>query len=307
MAFHGPGVPKEAPGFWANRPGYKPVQLLIAAAGFTVMLLLPPPQSMVDLVSRARPPGYVLPSGCTTITDTVNNKLRSDAYKADGESGHSVTGRNAAPLEEGPAPGVKPLLAEKDVAWMAKAMLAIFCLAVFLWGTETLPLGATDILVAVMLYLFTILPMDEISKAYMSDAVSILKPQNGQSFTGNFISVQALLIWTGAALRVGDDESTLNGLLERNRFEITCESSAEKQAGGISTWGKHDLYLATFRWNGGNLKYDALLQPSAAKNLFILPSTPGDQIKDHSTSKDNTFIPGTPGANASGPTNTERP
>ena len=54
---------------------------------------------------------------------------------------------------------------------MAKITLAIFALAVFLWGTEALPLGATDLLVAVLLYLFAILPINDISRAYMYDAV----------------------------------------------------------------------------------------------------------------------------------------
>ena len=54
---------------------------------------------------------------------------------------------------------------------MAKVMVLILFLAAFLWGTEALPIGATDILVAVFLYLFAVLPINDISKAYMSDAV----------------------------------------------------------------------------------------------------------------------------------------
>ena len=50
-------------------------------------------------------------------------------------------------------------------------MVCILFLAAFLWGTEALPLGATDILIGVLLYLFYILPIEEISKAYMKDAV----------------------------------------------------------------------------------------------------------------------------------------
>ncbi|MCF8063026.1 MAG: anion permease, partial [Deltaproteobacteria bacterium] len=46
-----------------------------------------------------------------------------------------------------------------------------FFVAVFLWGTEALPIGATDIMVAVLLYLFHVLPINEISQAYMKDAV----------------------------------------------------------------------------------------------------------------------------------------
>jgi len=50
-------------------------------------------------------------------------------------------------------------------------MVAILFMAAFLWATETVPLGATDLLVGSLLYLFFILPLDRISKAYMKDAV----------------------------------------------------------------------------------------------------------------------------------------
>ena len=54
---------------------------------------------------------------------------------------------------------------------MAKLTVCILFLAAFLWGTESLPIGATDILVGVLLYLFAILPINDISRAYMTDAV----------------------------------------------------------------------------------------------------------------------------------------
>jgi sodium-dependent dicarboxylate transporter 2/3/5 len=67
-------------------------------------------------------------------------------------------------------------------------MVAILFLAAFLWGTEALPLGATDILIGVLLYLFSILPFEEISQAYMKDAVffifGILAVAVGVSNTG---------------------------------------------------------------------------------------------------------------------------
>jgi len=144
---------------WANRPGYKPILLLIAAIVFAGLVIIPPPQSMIDLMNKLNPPGYQLQSECKTITDNVNKKLHPNAFKA--AKKHKVV----------KPPEVKQLLTPTGVAQMAKIMLAIFGLAVFLWGTESLPLGATDILVAVMLYLFTILPINEISQAYMKDAV----------------------------------------------------------------------------------------------------------------------------------------
>jgi sodium-dependent dicarboxylate transporter 2/3/5 len=114
---------------------------------------------MIDLAGRAHPPGYELGKECKTITDTINKKLHPKAFDASQSKGKTAEGEN------------KSLLTDRKAAQMAKIMLAIFFLAVFLWATEALPLGATDLLVAVMLYLFCILPINEISKAYMKDAV----------------------------------------------------------------------------------------------------------------------------------------
>ncbi len=146
-------------GFWASKPGYKPILLLIAALVFVAVVIVPPPQSMIDLVSKVSPPGYQLGRECNTIADTMNQKLHPKAFKA-----------NMKQDQKGLSDS-KPLMTDRQAAQLAKTMLAIFFLAVFFWATEALPLGATDLLVAVMLYLFCILPVNEISKAYMKDAV----------------------------------------------------------------------------------------------------------------------------------------
>lgn len=152
-----------SPSFWASKPGYKPLLLLAAIIVFFILVIVPPPQGMIDLMSKEKPSGYNLPAGAKNITDALNAKLRPDAFKAskskDQEEGEGRHGR------------VKPLLSNENAAQLAKVTLAIFALAVFLWGTEALPLGATDLLIAVMLYLFSILPIQEISRAYMQDAV----------------------------------------------------------------------------------------------------------------------------------------
>jgi sodium-dependent dicarboxylate transporter 2/3/5 len=159
MAQHGTAETNHRSGFWASKPGYKPILLLIAAIVFVGLVVIPPPQSMVDLVSKVNPSGYKMSSGCKTIADNINKKFHPAAFKASKEGSKNTS------VE------AEPLLTERQVAQMAKVMLAIFALAVFFWATEALPLGATDLLVAVMLYLFCILPINEISKAYMKDAV----------------------------------------------------------------------------------------------------------------------------------------
>ncbi|MFZ7128252.1 MAG: SLC13 family permease [Desulfobacterales bacterium] len=146
---------------WKNQPGYKPVLLLAAAAVFIVLTILPPTQAMLNMVTKENPAGYSLGRECKNIVDTVNQKLRPAAFKAAREGKTEAVGNH----------GVETLLTAEQVARMAKVMVLILFLAAFLWGTEALPLGATDIMVGVMLYLFALLPLNDISKAYMSDAV----------------------------------------------------------------------------------------------------------------------------------------
>lgn len=160
------GDPMEQSWTWKSRPGYKPVLLLIAAILFTAVVIMPPTQGMIDIVTKVNPAGYKVPSDCKTITDAVNKKLRPEAFAEAKGKTHA-----AAHSEEGGHDAPKPLMNEIQVARLAKITVAILFLAAFLWGTEALSIGATDIIVGVMLYLFAILPMNEISKAYMTDAV----------------------------------------------------------------------------------------------------------------------------------------
>lgn len=152
---------------WKNRPGYKPIFFILAALVFTFVVMLPPTQGMLDMVQSLNPAGYALPDGTKTITDAVNKKLRPEAFSRQqaGTDEGAETGHGNGHGED------KPLLTHYQVAQMAKLTICILFLAAFLWGTEALPLGATDILVGVMLYLFAILPINEISRAYMKDAV----------------------------------------------------------------------------------------------------------------------------------------
>ena len=159
MSHHQAVEVKPNPSVWSSKPGYKPILLVIAAVLFIGVVMLPVPQSMIDLVSEKNLPGYQLGRGCATIADTMNQKLHPTEFAA-----AQAAGKTELPKDS-------PLMTNQQAAQLAKIMLAVFFLAVFFWATEALPLGATDLLVAVMLYLFCILPINEISKAYMKDAV----------------------------------------------------------------------------------------------------------------------------------------
>ena len=172
MAVHiTPGYEGEKPLTWKGGPGFKPIIILLVGCLFILFASLPPPQGLVDLVSRESPPGYELTKGCNSIVETVNQKLRPEAFKAYQDEKSGIV------HEEAPAKGghnahePEPLLTPEEVARLAKIMVLILLTAASLWGLEALPLGATDLLVGVLMYLFMILPINEISKAYMKDAV----------------------------------------------------------------------------------------------------------------------------------------
>lgn len=160
------GYAGEKPISWKGGPGYKPVIILSAAILFIALAIMPPPQSMLDLVTKEKPPGYALGKGTTTIVETVNQKLHPDAFKA--RQAEAQTEEVAGGHDEGHA---KSLLSPQEVARLAKITVLILCTAALLWGTEALPLGATDLLIAVLMYLFAVLPINEIARAYMKDAV----------------------------------------------------------------------------------------------------------------------------------------
>lgn len=168
------GYADEEPLSWRGVPGFKPILLLIAFGLFALFVILPPPQALLDLVTMKSPPGYKLDRGTENIVETVNKKLRPDSFKeyqAAKEGKPAVVEKSAATGEEGAHHEAKPLLTAEQVARMGKVMVLLLLFCAFLWGTEALPLGATDMLAAVVMYVFAILPIDEIARAYMQDAV----------------------------------------------------------------------------------------------------------------------------------------
>ena len=149
-------------GLWkimAGHGGHRPIVLLVAAIFILSILILPVPGSLVYLVEQVNPPGYDMKGTNTeTIVDSVNYSNNPKAFQALQESA-------------GPAEKAENLDSSEDVARRAMIMLAILVVAALLWGTEGLPIGGTVALVAVFMFVFRILPPNEIAKAFMNDAV----------------------------------------------------------------------------------------------------------------------------------------
>ncbi|RPJ77966.1 MAG: hypothetical protein EHJ94_10165, partial [Deltaproteobacteria bacterium] len=124
-----------------NIPGYKPLLILAAAIVFILLAVMPPTRTMLDMVVRENPSGYLLGESCKTILDTVNQKMRPEAFKAAKMSGRNAVGSKSG--KDGDQ-NQQTLLTADQVARMAKVMVLILFLSTFLWCTEALPIGATD-------------------------------------------------------------------------------------------------------------------------------------------------------------------
>ena len=178
-----------------GQAGYRPALLICAAFFFGLIMLLPPPGSLVHLVEQVNPLGYdILGANTETIADSVNYHRNPEAFEAWKLSG-------------GPADATAGVDSSEQVARRAMIMVAILIVAAFFWGTEALPIAGTVTLVAALMYAFNILPQSEIPKAFMQDAVffilGILAVAVGVSKTGLDKRIGLLLlsrINSGAAL-----------------------------------------------------------------------------------------------------------
>ena len=90
--------------------------------------------------------------------------------------------------ESGGSAEAQDLDSSGRVARRAMIMVSILFVAAVLWGTEALPIGGTVVVVAVLMFVFNILPADELPKAFVNDAVffiiGILAVAVGVSKTG---------------------------------------------------------------------------------------------------------------------------
>ncbi|MCK4467902.1 MAG: anion permease, partial [Desulfobacterales bacterium] len=127
--------------WWKGSPGQIPIVMLGLIIFFVTMVyIVPTPQSMIDLVQQENVKGAKYKAGTNNYVDSYNKLMKT----------------NFTPEQ----------VAHKMILCVAM----LFTIAL-LWGTEAISLAATDILVGVILYLYMILPLNEISKAYMKDAV----------------------------------------------------------------------------------------------------------------------------------------
>ncbi|MFC1929313.1 SLC13 family permease [Chloroflexota bacterium] len=101
---------------------------------------MPTPASLENLLTKPNPVGYATEQG-----NTIVDHLSEEFHDSD--------------------------LTVEDVARKVKITLGILAVAAILWGTVAIPLGATGFLLAAIMYVFQLMPVDLIAKSYMKDAV----------------------------------------------------------------------------------------------------------------------------------------
>jgi sodium-dependent dicarboxylate transporter 2/3/5 len=147
---HGATAPREtykpfSGKWWKGQPGFQPGIILGLIIFFvTVAYVIPTPQSMINLVQKENVLGAKYQSGTDNYVDSYNKLMKkkgADRYTPE------------------------------EVAWKVKLCVAMLFTIALLWGTEAITLACTDILIGLVLYLWFLLPVNEISKAYMKDAV----------------------------------------------------------------------------------------------------------------------------------------
>ncbi|MFH1672381.1 MAG: SLC13 family permease [Pseudomonadota bacterium] len=130
--------------WWVGGSGQRPMIVLGLIIFFvTVAYVIPTPQSMINLVQQQDVKGATYQSGTHSFLDSYNKLMK--------KGGHIYTA--------------------EEVAHKLQLCVAMLLTIAILWGTEAISLGATDILVGLILYLFAILPINDISRGYMKDAV----------------------------------------------------------------------------------------------------------------------------------------
>ncbi len=143
-----------------SRPGV----ILLGVLIFAALLLAPPPQRLMDILSAPKTgemtdinmgfAGYRQMKDGESISDYYSrkHKMYDSAIDADGKK----VDKNQTPLK---------------VSVKARVMLATLIVAAIFWATGAVPVGITALMVGVLMYFSGIFEPDEIAQAYAKDAV----------------------------------------------------------------------------------------------------------------------------------------
>ncbi|MBW2262743.1 MAG: anion permease [Deltaproteobacteria bacterium] len=171
---------------WGNH-NLRPGVLIIGAVVFAAMVLMPVPQSMVDLLGAEK----------TGSLGDANAGYSAYGKMEEGETvAHYYSSYARRSVEETGQDGkvVERTLTPRETGHTAMVMLGILLVAALFWATGALPIGITAMLVGVLMYLFGVFPPNLVAKAYAKDAVI---------FIMGILALAAGIARTGLDRRIG--------------------------------------------------------------------------------------------------------
>ena len=147
----------------------RPLFVVLGAALFTSMVLLPPPERLVKLLAAQKSPPEVTAQAPDPILGYASYRemtpgqsiagFYSKKYKLDREMVRADGSREKVPL------------AAEAVARRAMAVLAILLVSALCWATGAVPVAVTSLFVAASLYFFDVFKPDGVAQAFAKDAV----------------------------------------------------------------------------------------------------------------------------------------
>ncbi len=214
-------VDKRSLGKWlVGSHNSRPLFILLGALIFAGLVFGPTPNSLVRLVSaqKAAPesgvPDEVL--GYADYRRMAPGESITDYYNSTYEVKKDVTGQDGTVT--------KMPLGPEDVAFRAKATLALIAVAALFWATGAIPVAVTAMFVGVVLYLFGVFKPDDIARAFAKDAVI---------FIFGVLALAKAITKTGLDRRLGllllfpAKNMTLLLLVFLPMFSLTCSFISE--------------------------------------------------------------------------------
>ncbi len=166
-----------------SRPGIIFLGILI----FTVLLLAPAPQRLLDILSAPKTGQMTDPNlGYAAYRQMNQGESIADYYSRKHKMSSTDTNAdgNVVKVPQSPA----------TLATKARVMLGTLLVAALFWATGAVPVGITALLVGVLMYFTGILQPDEIAQAYAKDAVI---------FIFGVLALAAAISKTGLDRRIG--------------------------------------------------------------------------------------------------------
>ncbi len=143
-----------------SRPG----MILLAGVLFLVVLLMPAPKRLTEIVSSPKTGQITDPNvGYASYRKMKQGETIAEHYSISYGIGTTRVGDDGKKVME-PLPPSK-------VAFKARIMLGVLLVAALFWATGAVPVGITALLVGVFMYFLGVLKPDDIAQAYAKDAV----------------------------------------------------------------------------------------------------------------------------------------